>query len=103
MSALFLLILVVGVVIFLSCRNRPLSEKNRERVNNLKRKLQYNPVIRYLLLNSLKFNYSALCVFKQADAGVGSQLVAILLLLLINLCPLALSRILYKNSQDLKE
>ena len=72
MSVLFMLILTVGVGIILSCRNKTLSEKNRERVKTLKRKLQYNPVIRYFLLNSLKFNYSALCVFKQADAEAGS-------------------------------
>ena len=69
----------------------------------MKRKLKYNPVIRYLLLNSLKFNYSAFCVFKQADAGAGSVFVAILLLLFINICPLVLSRILYKNNNELKE
>ena len=103
MTVLFLLILFVCTVVFLSCRNKPLSEKNRERVNSLKRKLQYSPVIRYFLLNSLKFNYSALCVFKQADAGAGSYFVAVLLLLLINICPLVLSRILYKNNNNLKE
>ena len=72
-------------------------------MKTLKRKLQYNPVIRYLLLNSLKFTYSALCVFKQADAGAGSVFVAILLLLLVSLSPLVLSRILYKHNNELKE
>ena len=103
MTVLFLLILIVSIAIILSCRNSPLNEKNRERVKNLKRKLQYNPVIRYFLLNSLKFNYSALCVFKKANAGVGSYFGAILLLLLINICPLVLSRILYKNNSKLKD
>ena len=103
MSVIFLLILIVAVVVYISCRNKPLSEKNRERVKTLKRKLLYNPVIRYFLLNSLKFNYSALCVFKQADAGAGSYFVAVLLLILINICPLVLSRILYKNNSHLED
>lgn len=102
-SVLFLLVCIMVIVIVFSCRNKPLSEKNRERVKTLKSKLQYNPVIRYLLLNSLKFNYSALCVFKQTDAGVGSVFLAILLLLFINICPLIFSRILYKNHDKLKE
>ena len=63
----------------------------------------WNPVIRYLLLNSLKINYSAACVFKHTDAGAWSQFVAVLMLVGINVCPLILSRILYKNNGVLED
>ena len=63
----------------------------------------WNPVIRYLLLNSLKINYSAACVFKHTDAGAWSQFVAVLMLVGINVCPLILARILYKNNGVLED
>ena len=71
LSLLFFLVLIVIVVIIMCCRKKEWSEKNKERIEGLKRKIKYNPILRYFLLNSIKFNYSALCVFKQStNAGV---------------------------------
>ena len=72
----------------------------------MKKKVRYNPIIRYLLLNSLKFNFSAFSVIKKYnESSVGSIVVAVLILVIINVTPIFLSRILYKNSRtlDIKE
>ena len=103
LSLLFFLALIVIAVIIVCCKKKEWSEKNQERIENLKRKIKYNPVIRYFLLNSIKFNYSALCVLKQSNAGVWSQVTAVLMLGFINLCPLVLSAILYKRNDELQD
>ena len=103
MLLIFVLILLVIALIVVCCKNRNLSEKNKKRIKDAKRKVMWNPVIRYLFLNSLKINYSAACVFKHTDAGAWSQFVAVLMLVGINVCPLILSRILFKNNGVLED
>ena len=101
LSLLFLLIVILITIIVVCCKMRKLSEKSKERVENLKRKIMYNPLIRYLMLNSLKFNYSAMCVFKHANSGAGSYFVAALMLILINSCPIIFTAVLFKKNNDL--
>ena len=101
MSLIFLIIVIVITIIVACCKRSKLSEKNKERVENLKRKIMYNPLIRYVMLNSLKFNYSALCVFKHADSDAGSYFIAAVMLILINSCPIIFTVVLFRKNNDL--
>ena len=73
-----------------------MSVKNKERIERLKKKLFFNPMIRWLYLSSLKFYFSALVTFKGEVS-----IVAILILTSITLVALILATILYKHSDDL--
>ena len=101
MSILFFVVVLCIVLIAACCRDR--IDKCKERIQTLKRKVKYNPLIRYLLLNSLKFNYSAMCVLfvKHDEADIWSKLSASLMLLFINACPILLMYVLRKHDKEL--
>ena len=79
-----MLVLITVVIIVKRSRASP---KCNERVKKLKRFVFFNPIIRYLVLNSLKLNMSGLVVFKTLgetmDKGVG-----IAILTLVNGAPI---------------
>ena len=103
MSLIFLLTAIVITVVDFSCRNKELSEKAKKRIEKMKRDMKYNPLIRYLLLNSLNFNFSAICVFMHANSRIESKVFAALCIILMNVCPLVLSFILYKANNVLQD
>ena len=57
-----ILILTMALIVFAltCCRKRCMSAKNQERASALKNKIFFNPIIRYTLLNTLKFNLAAM-------------------------------------------
>lgn len=69
-SLVFLIIILMLVAIILISRRVKVSDKNRERIKKLKRKIFFNPIVRYLLLNSLKLNMSGFVVFITFGAQV---------------------------------
>ena len=55
-SIAFLIVLVLVIVIITIFRRKNQSDKCRERVNKIKKAIFYNPIIRFLILNSLKMD-----------------------------------------------
>ena len=75
-------LIVLAVYIF---KRVQLSEKGRQRIKKLKLMVFYNPIIRYLTLNSLKLNMAALMPLKMiTDAPAGDILTGIAIFLVIN-------------------
>lgn len=64
-----------------------LSEKSKERFRSLKSRVFYNPISRYSLLNSLKFNLAALVVFTSPDNNAGNIVIAVLTFIALNAVP----------------
>mmetsp|Transcript_20732 Transcript_20732/g.25371 ORF Transcript_20732/g.25371 Transcript_20732/m.25371 type:complete len:301 (-) Transcript_20732:1007-1909(-) len=87
-SLVFVLIIIMLVAVIVISRRVKFSDKCRERVKKLKQKVFYNPIIRYLLLNSLKLNMSGLIVFKTAGATKEDIAVAVAIIALVNGAPL---------------
>ena len=75
-------------------------------ISFLKNKIYLNPVLRYLMLNSLKLNFIALSsLYKQKESSEAAQVLrSILILVLIDVVtPILLSRLLYKKRHHLEE
>ena len=84
-----LFVLVVGVLVILVGKKITLSQKGKERLQQLKTRLCYSPFIRYAYLNALKLNMSCYMVFKSsADAPSKDLVGAIALFSAISLIPL---------------
>ena len=68
-SILFGLLLLIVIAVIFIVRRVKTSPKCRERVKKIKRSVFFNPIIRYMILNSLKLNMSALLAVKAASDG----------------------------------
>ena len=80
-----MLVLITVVIIVKRSRASP---KCNERVKKLKRFVFFNPIIRYLVLNSLKLNMSGIIVFKKMGGDTMDKAVAIAILTLVNGAPI---------------
>lgn len=95
------LIIVICVVI---SRAMSSSEKCRMRVEKLKLKVFHNPIIRYLILNSIKLNTAAILSLKAAIIEDLKQMpVPITLMAVITLTPVVLSVVAYRRRKSLGE
>jgi len=97
--AFLLVILIILITIFIAKRFKA-SEKCQERMKRLKKKLFYNPIIRYFILNSLKLAVSALVAIK-AGAPDASTAVPVTTLTIVNLTPLLFLWVGYLNRDNL--
>ena len=86
-SILFATLMLVVIALIVILRRSSPSVKCRERVNKYKVFIFFNPIIRYLILNSLKLNMVGLVVFKTKGKPV-DILVAIAILALVNGAPI---------------
>ena len=66
-SLIFLLVIIVVLLSLLLLRRGRLSEKWKLRIKQLKEKVFYNPIIRYFMLNFLKFNFSSAVILFAAQ------------------------------------
>ena len=73
-----------------------MSVKSKEKIEKIKRKIFFNPMIRWLYLSSLKLYFSAILSFKGEV-----NLVSILILTTITLVAIILAGILNKNAENL--
>lgn len=99
-------VLIIGIILLLIyCRKRvKLSEKNKQRIQNLRYKVFWNAIIRYLFLNSLKLNMSAFVVLKASKVTGGLDIaVAVLMVLALNSVPIVLSRLLYLSEDKFED
>ena len=80
-----------------------MSEKSIERIDKIKQMVFYNPIIRYLLLNSLKLNFSAFIVFRPPIGSAWDIVLGLAIMILINAAPIFFFYVLHKNREELKE
>ena len=79
------------------------ASKNRERIEKLKNKIFFNPMIRYTLLNCLKFNIVAMTAIRRSQGAAGAIFTAIVIELLFLLIPILYAYILKKKIDMLEE
>ena len=97
LSLAFLALILILVVLIQLKRRIKLSDKTKARIKKVKEKIFYNPIVRYLLLNSLKLNFAAFIVFKKPVGGAWDVFVGISLMLIINALPIFFFFLLRKN------
>ena len=99
----FLTFILILVVLIQLKRRIKLSDKTKARIEKVKEKIFYNPMVRYLLLNSLKLNFAAFIVFKKPVGGAWDMLLGITLMLIINALPIFFFFLLRKNRTILED
>ena len=99
-TAVIIILLIFILIIRFLCGNK-MSEANRSRLESIKSKLFYNPLIRYAFLNSLKFNFTAVTTFQQATNDSIQLIIAIIFFIAASIIPLILSRVLFKLNNEL--
>ena len=102
-SILFTFFILILVVVILLLQRVKCSPKMKEKVHGLKRKVFYNPIIRYLLLNSLKLNLSAFMAFATPDKNAADILIALVVLCIVNIAPIICCIVIFRNRAGLKE
>ena len=100
-SAAFLLLIILVIVVVVIARRAKSSSKVQERLKKLKYAVFYNPIIRYLVLNSLKLNMSAIVVLRSSDRSMLSFAFAIATLAILNGLPFVYYIILNRNHDEL--
>lgn len=106
-----ILLLILGILLLLLfmlciCRGSWCQGKCRQVVEAAKKKLLYNPLIRYVYINGCKLNVTAALVFAQQgspDADRTQLVVAVLVFSLVNLLPFLFAWILKKHASRLQE
>ena len=97
----FVLLIILAVVLF---KRFGVSQKNKERLEKMKRKIFFNSLIRYAFLSSLKTNLIAFVTLKKASSDDPlSIIMASLLSIAIIVFPFFLARILFKNKDNLND
>ena len=59
-TGFLLFIVMIVVLLVLICRKRSCSPKCKERVEKQRKKMLFNPIIRYCFLNAFKLNLNAM-------------------------------------------
>ena len=101
-SILFLLLILVILLVIFIYKRINLSDKAKERVKNLKAKVFWNPIIRYLILNSLKLSMTAFVAFKVTSA-TGDIASSVGLVIVVNFAPIAFYLAVWRNQKSLKQ
>ena len=101
--AIIVLILLILVIYLLNkCKNKKkLSQKSRDRITSLTEKVFFNPLIRFSLLNTLKWNSVFLAGFTKLKGTPTEVAISVLLYLAINALPFFYMWILYKLREEL--
>jgi len=72
-------------------------------IEDLKRKIFFNPFIRYIFLSYLKLSFAALVVLKLVKDSPMQMFSAYVILVIVNLVPIFLAYLLHKNKTSLDE
>ena len=92
----FAVIVAILVVLIIFLKRFVKTEKGRTTIRNLKYKVFYNPIIRYLILNCLKLNAAAILVFSAEAPGGSDLLVSSGIMLMICLAPIIMCCVVVK-------
>ena len=98
--AVLILVILLGIFIF---RRISRSEKAKARLRNLKAKVFWNPIIRYLILNSLKLSMTAFVSFKVSGTGLADISTSIALLIILNISPIIFYKAMKQSEDKLSE
>ena len=103
LGTLVFLLIIIGIVIaILIIKRRGASEKCQRRLNLLKKKIFFNPIVRYMILNCLKLSISGTVALKAAAlAGDGSIVLPLMVIALVSLTPLAFVYVMFRNKERL--
>lgn len=71
------------------------------RIRSLKLKVFWNPIIRFLILESMKLNMAAIVVFKLGGAGAADIATSIAFLAVLIGAPVVFFVVMYKNDDQL--
>ena len=98
-----LLLIILIIILLLVCKKCCCSQSPwaQEKVDKIKRKVFYNPLLRFTLFNAMKFNMIAMLAFLTASDNVKEIAIAVLILLTINTLPILYAYLLYKNRANL--
>eukprot|EP00353_Schmidingerella_taraikaensis_P000698 CAMPEP_0185592168 /NCGR_PEP_ID=MMETSP0434-20130131/67024_1 /TAXON_ID=626734 ORGANISM="Favella taraikaensis, Strain Fe Narragansett Bay" /NCGR_SAMPLE_ID=MMETSP0434 /ASSEMBLY_ACC=CAM_ASM_000379 /LENGTH=200 /DNA_ID=CAMNT_0028217763 /DNA_START=98 /DNA_END=700 /DNA_ORIENTATION=- len=88
------------IIVFIARRIK-LTDERKKKIKNLRTKVFWNPIVRYLFLNSLKLNMLAVVVFKVAEKAIGDVAPAIAILAVLNGAPLVFYIALRRNKDSL--
>lgn len=104
-SLIFLVLILVVIVVIILVRRIKCSEKNKERAKNLKYKVFFNPIIKYLQLNSLKLNLSGIMVIKaitdDEEMSITNMATGISIVALVNLSPIVMAIAIWVKNDEL--
>ena len=105
LGSIALIVLVLILILAMIVLKRMLiSEEGRERIKKLKRMVFFNPIIRYLVLNSLKLNMAGLVPFKMASGASASEIMtAMSIVLVVNGAPILFYLALRRHHLALQE
>ena len=96
------IVIVLILIICLRKRNTGCCDKCKRCINYITTKLFFNPLIRYLLLNALKFYMASMINFKtDHDDNSVDRVFAIAILIIINVIALYFSCLLHRNKTQL--
>ena len=96
-----LLLIIVTVILVKYSESFKLSTKAKERIEWLKQKVFYNPLIRFSMLNTLKWNLIALTAFTTLKGSTVEIIFGVLLYIALNLLPFFYLWLLYKQQAKL--
>ena len=100
-SIVFTLVIVIILLLTVFRKKLRCSEKNKERINKIKRKIFWNSLLRYLVLNGLKFFLAAFLVIRNSPDEKAAINKAITMLVFLCLAPLVISFVLFWKTDDL--
>lgn len=95
------IILVVLLLLWLRKRCKNMSEKNKQRLDGLKSKVFWNPLIRYTLLNALKLNMTAMTAYKTNLSDEANVSIASCIMFMFVFLPFFYAIILYRKNDEL--
>ena len=97
------IVLVVLLLLWLRKRCKNLSEKNKQRLDGLKSKVFWNPLIRYTLLNALKLNMTAMTTYKTNLSDDANVSIASCIMFMFVFLPFVYAIILYRKNDELDD
>ena len=98
--AIVIIIVVIAIVLK---RKINLSEKCLNMINLIKAYIFYNPIIRYVFLNSIKLNFMAFIVFRPPIGSFIDIALASVIMVLLTVVPIFFFRLLRKNRKSLTD
>ena len=108
--SVLLFTLVFALIIFLVILIKKISDaseannKCNQRIKQILRKIFYNSIIRYFMLNALKLNLTGLVSLTSVSrTGADTALSVIILATMLNIVPITLTVVLHNKHEQLKE
>ena len=102
-TLVFIFIILLFTLVLFLIRRYGLSENNKQRLENAKKAIFFNSMIRYAFLSANKLNMSAMLGIKGLEeTDASSNIFSVLILIGISALPLLFAGIMYKNARTLE-